>query len=106
MKGRVVFDKDSFLDDIGLSTSLIFGDFSFKDCTSLDSLRFKLDGPKGDVAEESSEIGDHLVSIKSSDVYKNLPEERDSKNSAKALERISEDGRLLKTVSLLKHLTK
>jgi hypothetical protein len=40
-----------------------------------------------------------LVSIKSLDVYKNLPEERDSKNSAKALERNSEDGRLLKKVS-------
>ena len=47
-----------------------------------------------------------LVSIKSPDVYKNLPEERDSKNSAKALERNSEDGRLSKKVSLLKHLNK
>ena len=44
-----------------------------------------------------------LVSIISSEVYKSLPKERDSKKSAKALERNSEDGRLLKKVRLLKY---
>jgi hypothetical protein len=54
LKGRVVLVEVSLLDDIGWSASLILGDFSLKDCTSPDSLRFKLDGPKGDIAEESS----------------------------------------------------
>jgi len=73
-KGRVVF-VEGFLDDIGWSASLTLGDFSFsKDCTSPDSLGLKLDGPKGDIAEEPSE-------------------ECDAKKSAKALERKSEDGR-------------
>ena len=51
-KGRVVFVEFSLLDDIGWSASLILGDFPLKDCTSPDSLRFN--GPKDDVAEESS----------------------------------------------------
>jgi hypothetical protein len=55
LKGRVMFIEVFLLDDIGWSASLILGDFSvLKDCTSPDSLRFKWDGPKDDVAEESS----------------------------------------------------
>lgn len=50
-----MFIEVFLLDDIGWSASLILGDFSvLKDCTSPDSLRFKWDGPKDDVAEESS----------------------------------------------------
>lgn len=59
LKEGVVSVEISFLDDIGWSTSLILVDFSFEDCTSPDSLRFKLDRSKGDVAEESSEIREH-----------------------------------------------
>lgn len=47
-----MFVEFSLLDDIGWSASLILGDFPLKDCTSPDSLRFN--GPKDDVAEESS----------------------------------------------------
>ena len=56
LKGKVALVEVSLLDDIGWSASLILGDFDFslKDCTSPDNLRFKLDGPKGDITEESS----------------------------------------------------
>jgi hypothetical protein len=54
LKGKVVLVEVFLLDDIGWSASLILVDFSLKNCTSPDSLRFELDGPKGDIAEESS----------------------------------------------------
>jgi len=73
LEGEVASVEASLLDDCGWPVSPILGDFSFRgSCTTEDDLRFKWDWPGDNVVVES--------------------EERDSANSARALDRSLVDG--------------